>query len=154
VEERDQLLDMVSAGAEWASEMYHRLLVVVSKDGSQDGRCIAEGLGIPCVNIGEKLGEKLLEVPTKRRPLEVAGILGNLLDEVGDDGVLLDHIEILFEASLRVEPLTLLRNLSRRRLIVVMWREAIEAGNLVHGFPGHPEFRSYPARAVTLVQFT
>jgi ATP-dependent helicase/nuclease subunit A len=144
---------MVRAGAERANHAYYRLLVLVSKDESLDGRYIAEGLGMRRINVGKELGEKLLEVPAKRRPLEVAGILEDLLDEVGDGGVLLDHIEILFEESLRVEPLTLLRGISRRRLVVVTWRGEIEADNLVYAVPGHPEYRSYPARDVTLVRF-
>jgi hypothetical protein len=94
-----------------------------------------------------------MEIPAKSRPLKVAKLLEDLLDDVEDDGVLLEHIEILFEASLKVEPLTLLRSVARRRLVVVMWRGEIEAGNFVYGFPGHPEYRSYPARDLALVRF-
>jgi len=144
---------MVRDGAERAGEMYHRLLIVAFEDESQAGRYIAEGLRMQRINVGKDLGEKLLEVPAKRRPFEVAGILQDLLNDVGDDRVLLDHVEILFEKSLRVEPLTLLRSVSRRRLVVVMWRGEIEAGNLVYGVPAHPEYRSYPARDVALVRF-
>jgi ATP-dependent helicase/nuclease subunit A len=134
--------------------MYYRLLVVVvSEDQSEDGRYVAEGLGMRRVNLGERLGGELLEVPAKRRPLKVARLLEDLLDDAGEDRVLLDHIEILFEESLKVEPLTLLRNVSRRRLVVVVWSGEIEAGNLVYGVPGHPEYRSYPARDVALVRF-
>ena len=154
MEERDGLLDKVRLGAERASQMYYRLLVVVSNDEVGGGGHIGEGLGIRRINVGEKLSEALMEVPAKRRPLKVAGLLEDLLDDVEDDGVLLDHIQILFEASLKVEPLTLLRNVSRQRLVVVMWRGEIEAGNLVYGFPGHPEYRSCPARDVALVQFS
>jgi len=144
---------MVRVGAEHASQMYYRLLVVEFKDESKGGRFIAEGLGIERINVGEELAEVLLEVPANRRPLRVADLLEDLLDDVGDDGVLLDHIEILFEESLKVKPLTLLRSVSRRRLVVVMWSGEIEADNLVYGVPGHPEYRSCPARDVALVRF-
>lgn len=143
----------VRLGAERVSQMYYRLLVVVSNDEVKGGGYIAEGLDIHRINVGEKLGEELLEVPAKRRPLKVAGLLQNFLEGVEDDRVLLDHIEILFEESLKVEPLTLLRNLSRRRLVVVMWSGNIETGSLVYGFPEHPEYRSYPSRDVALVRF-
>ncbi len=132
--------------------MYHRLLVVVSDDEARGGRFIAEGLGIRRVIVGEKLGEVLMEVPAERRPLKVPGLLGALVDAVKDARVLLDHTEILFEASLKVDPLTLLKNLSRRRLVVAMWSGDIEAGNIVYGCPGHPEYRSYPARDVAVVR--
>jgi hypothetical protein len=154
VEDRDGFVDEVILGAEQVSQAYYRLLVVVSNDEVRGGRYIAEGLGIRRIDVGEKLGEELMEVPAERRPLKVAGLLGDLVDGVEDDRVLLDRIEILFEASLKVEPLTLLRSISRRRLIVVMWSGEIEAGNIVYGFPGHPEYRSYPARDVAVVRFS
>lgn len=146
-------MDMVRVGAEHASQMYYRLLVVEFKDESKGGRFIAEGLGMRRINVGEQLGAEMLEIPAKRRPLEVARLLEKHLGDVGNNGVLLDHIEILFEATLKVEPLTLLMGVSRRHPVVVMWRGEIEAGNLLYGFPGHPEYRSYPAREVTLVRF-
>lgn len=152
MEERDELLSEVRLGVERASQLYYRLLVVVSNDEVAGSRHLAEGLGMRRINVGEKLGETLLEVPVNSRPLKVARLLEDLLDDVGDDRVLLDHVEILFEESLKVEPLTLLKSVSRRRLIVVVWRGEIEAGNLVYGLPGHPEYRSYPARDVTLVR--
>ncbi len=134
--------------------MYHRLLIVVSDDGVRDGRHLGEGLGIRRIKVGEKLAEELLEVPANRRPLKVAGLLEDLLDDAGGEGVLLDHIEILFEESLKIEPLTLLRSVSRRRLVVVMWSGEIEAGTLVYGVPGHPEYKSYPAGDVALVRLS
>ncbi len=146
-------MDTVRRDAERVSQLYYRLLVVVSGDEVRGGQYVAEGLDIRRVDVGEKLGEELIEVPARRRPLKVAGLLEDLLDDVGEDGVLLDHIEILFEGSLKVEPLTLLKSVSRRRLVVVIWRGDIEAGNLVYGFLGHPEYRSYPAQDVALVQF-
>ena len=139
--------------ADQASQSYYHLLMVVSNDEIRSGLYIEENLGIPRINVGERLGEELLEVPARSRPLKVASLLERLLDNVEGDMVLLDHIEILFNESLKVEPLTLLKSVSRQRPILVMWRGEIEAGNLVYGFPGHPEYRCYPAQDVTLVQF-
>lgn len=139
-------------GAVQARQMFYRLLVVTGS-GLQDGRLLADGLGMPRIRIGEELGQELLDVPARSRPLEVAVRLEGLVRGVAGDGVLLDRIEILFEESLSVEPLTLLKDLSRRRLIVVVWSGGIEAGNLVYGVPGHPEYRSYPAQDVTLARF-
>ena len=59
MEERNGLLDKVILGAEQVSRMYYRLLVVVSNDEARGGRYIAEGLGIPRVNVGEKLARRL-----------------------------------------------------------------------------------------------
>lgn len=145
-------MEKIRGGVESVRQMYYRLLVVKTGDSNKDSRYIAKGLNIQRINIGEKLGRELLEIPAKRRPLKVAEVLEVLLDDVGGDGALLDHIEILFEESLSVDPLTLLRSVSRRHLVVVMWSGEVEAGNLVYGVPGHHEYRSYPTREVTLVQ--
>ncbi len=141
----------VRRGAERASHYYHRLLVVVSDEELEGGKYIAEGLGVRRINVGEELGAKLLEVPARRRPLKVAALLEDLVNAAGDGGVLLDRIEILFEESLKAEPLTLLRTLSRQRLVIAMWSGKIEADNLLYGSPDHPEYRSYPARDLKLV---
>ncbi len=154
MEERDDLSIRIRLGAERASQMYYRLLVVVSDDNAKAGQRVGETLGIRRIDVGEKLGEVLMEVSARRRPLEVAGLLEDLLDGAGGDEALLDHIEILFEKSLKLEPLTLLKSVSRRRLIVVMWSGVVEAGNLVYGVPGHPEYRSYSARDVALIRFS
>lgn len=153
MEERDVLLDKVLLGAERVSQKYYRLLLVVTYDEARGSRYIAEALGIRRVDVGKDLGEELLEVPAKMRPLKVAGLLEDLLGDVGEDGVLLDHIEILFEKSLTVEPLTLLRSASRQRLVVAVWRGEIVGGNVVYAVPGHPEYRSYPAQDIALVRF-
>ncbi len=148
----DAFLNEVRLGAKTAGHMYYRLLVV-GGGGDAQGQYIAEELGVPRLNVGEALGEELLEVPTRRRPLKVSSLLEDLIREAGDDGVLLDHIEILFEESLETDPLALLRNVSRRRLVVVMWSGKVDADNLVYGFPGHPEYWSHPAQDLTLVRW-
>lgn len=153
VEERDGLLTKIRLAVDQASQSYYRLLMVVSSDKITNGLYIEENLGIKRISVGEELGEELLEIPARSRPLKVANLLERLLEGVEGEMVLLDHIEILFDESLKVEPLTLLKSVSRRRLIIVMWSGEIEAGNLVYGFPRHPEYRSDPAQDVTLVQF-
>lgn len=104
------------------------------------------------INIGKTLSEKLLNVPLKQRPLKVGGLLGNILKEARGDVVLLEHLEVLFEESLRVDPLTLLRNISRHHTIVAVWRGELRDGSLVYSIPGHPEYRSYPARDLVTVE--
>lgn len=151
MEKWDETVNEVSRGAEQADPRYHRLLVIVSDGEVEVGKYIAECLGVQRINVGEELGAKLLEVPARRRPLKVAALLEDLVNAAGDGGVLLDRIEILFEESLKAEPLTLLRTLSRQRLVIAMWSGKIEADNLVYGSPGHPEYRSYPARNLNLV---
>jgi hypothetical protein len=56
------------------------------------------------------------------------------------DMVLLDNLEVLFDAALEVEPLRLLQVLSRNRIVVASWNGSFRDGTLTYAEPGHPEF--------------
>ena len=83
--------------------------------------------------------------------LQVARLLKEIVGEEVEDGVLLDHLEILFEKSLKQDPLRLLQGISRSRTIVAVWSGILEDGSLTYAVPGHPEHRRYPATDLLLV---
>jgi hypothetical protein len=93
--------------------------------------------------VGLALGEVLLDVPPSERPMRVAAGLDELVRDRGPV-VLLDNLELLFEPSLRVDPLALLDGLSRSRTVVAAWNGAVVGPTLTYAEPGHPEFRVYP----------
>ena len=57
--------------------------------------------------------------------------------------VLLDNIEILFDAALKQDPLRLLQGVSRNRTIVAAWNGTLENRYLTYASPEHPEHRRY-----------
>jgi hypothetical protein len=65
--------------------------------------------------------------------------------------VLLDNIEILFDVSLKQDPLRLLQGLSRNTTLVVIWSGSIERGNLVYATPDHLEYKRYPVKDFLVV---
>ena len=124
----------------------NQLVLVIGPAGTGKTRAlrdIAETTHYSYLSVGLALGEALLDVPPTERPQRVASSLHDIVRERGPV-VLLDNLEILFEPSLQVDPLTLLDGLSRSRTIVAAWNGAIVRSTLTYAERGHPEYRAYP----------
>lgn len=139
---------------EQASELYHRLVLVVAPQGSGKTevlRNIQKHLGVAFVNVNLEVSRQLLDLTTKQQALQVSRIMEDILREAETEVVLLDNIEILFEVSLKQDPLRLLQGLSRNRTIVASWNGEIRDKNLTYASPDHLEYRRYPAHELLVV---
>jgi len=58
--------------------------------------------------------------------------------------LLVTQIDLLFEPSLRLDPLTLLRGLSRQRPLLVAWPGSFQNGVLAYAVPEHSHYRIWP----------
>jgi Cdc6-like AAA superfamily ATPase len=151
----DNACESILAKIEESKSLYNRLVIIVGPPGSGKTRVmnkVAEKLGAPRINVNLTLSEKLLDIPTKRRPLSVSKILGQIISDSGGNTVLLDNTEMLFHPNLMTDPLQLFRQLSRNRTIVVSWNGAINQGDLVYANPGHPEYKKYAGSDITIVE--
>jgi Cdc6-like AAA superfamily ATPase len=151
----DNACESILAKIEVSKSLYNRLMIIVGPPGSGKTRVLnklAEKLGAPRINVNLTLSEKLLDIPTKRRPLSVSKILGQIISDSGGNTVLLDNTEMLFHPNLMTDPLQLFRQLSRNRTIVVSWNGAINQGDLVYANPGHPEYKKYAGSDITIVE--
>ena len=133
---------------------YERLALVVGEAGSGKSTVLAaaaEQEGWPLINVGLSLSERLLDVAPLHRAAKVSGLLTDLIAEGETSVVLLDDIEILFEPSLELDPLGLLRDLARRTTLVVVWPGEANSDSLTYATPGHPEHRQYSAAHLPLI---
>jgi hypothetical protein len=105
---------------------------------------VSKQLNLPIININLHLSERLLDLAKQQRALRVPYILKDMISEIDNDIVLLDNIEILFDVSLKQDPLRLLQGLSRNKTIVAMWNGKIEKNHLIYAEPGHVEYKRYP----------
>ena len=139
----DQIIRQLSS----ASELYHRLLVVVAPAGS--GKTVAlqdvhAQTGAPLLNINLALSTDMLDLTERQRTLQLPRLLNEIVGGVDGDTLLLDNIEILFDAALQQDPLRLLQNISRNKTLVVAWNGSIENGFMTYATPDHHEFKKYP----------
>ena len=139
---------------EQASELYHRLVLVVAPQGSGKTsvlKKVQQILRTSVVNVNLEVSRQLLELTAKQQALQLPRILEDILRKAEIEVALLDNIEILFEVSLKQDPLRLLQGLSRNRTIVASWNGEIKDNYLTYASSGHPEYRRYPARELLVV---
>ncbi len=105
---------------------------------------LAKSRGVTPINVGSRLGERLASLPQKQRSLQTTTILRELADQhAKDDLLLLDNIEVLFDQSLRLDPLDLLKRHAHARRVVAVWPGELRDGRLTYADMGHPEHQDY-----------
>ena len=139
---------------EQAARLYHRLVLVVAPSGC--GKSIAlrqvhDLIGAPIININLELSRLMLDLTERQRALRVPQLLDQTVAQDRGDVVLLDNTEILFDVSLKQDPLRLLQGISRNRTIAAAWNGTVANGHLVYAAPGHPEHRKYPVQGLIVV---
>ena len=130
-------------------ELYHRLMIVAAPTGFGKTRTLQEvhqRTSAPLINVNLELSRRMLDLTARQRSLQLPRLLGEMIDEIKENTILLDNIEILFDVALKQDPLRLLQGLSRNKTIVVSWNGSIENDFLTYAVPGHPEYRRYPTR--------
>ena len=134
--------------------LYHRLVLVVAPAGGGKTRAIqkvAKRTGLPYLNLNLELSRRLLDLTERQRIMRVSRLLSDIVNSYDDETVLLDNTEILFDTSLKQNPLLLLQGVSRNKVIVAAWNGTVEKGYLTYARPDHPEYRRYPTRDLVLV---
>jgi hypothetical protein len=76
----------------------------------------------------------------RQRKLKAEEVIGDLLRGTNHHMVCLDNTELLFDPTLSLNPLGLLRNLSRNGLVIATWSGMLEDTSLVYAYPDHPEY--------------
>jgi hypothetical protein len=150
----DRLAGQIKEKLEEVEELYHRLIVVMlNRDttGEMHFEGVARKMDLPLVNVNLELSKRLLELTKRQRMLQVDRLMKQIVAEVEGDTVLLENIELLFESSLRLNPLHLLQGLARNKTIVVAWPGSADDDYLTYAEHGHPEYKRYPVRDVVLV---
>lgn len=128
-----------------AKNQYHKLVMLVEENEKKRNLLIsdfAKYCGVDAMNLNLHLSTRLLEKSAKER---VSALLEELRDLIDTDAplVILNHCEVLFDKSLKNNPLKLLENISRNRTMLVAWPGSYRNGNLIYATPGHPEHRCY-----------
>ncbi|MFN3163022.1 MAG: BREX-3 system P-loop-containing protein BrxF [Pseudohongiellaceae bacterium] len=124
-----------------------QLVLLVSSPGGGKTELIRQ-LGInnemKVVNVGAVLGKMLVSVPKRRRPILTSVKMREIAEWYANgDLLLLDNIELLFDQTLKLDPLDLLKQHAHSRRVVVVWPGELVGGRLIYAQMGHPEYQDY-----------
>ena len=144
---------MVVAEIDSVRQLYHRLVLVVAPSGSGKTatlREVAARTGAPLLNLNLELSRRLLDLTAHQRVFELPRVLDDIMGrEV--PLVLLDNTEMLFDPTLKQDPLRLLQLASRNRTVVAAWTGTFENGYLSYAAPDHAEYRRYREQGLVVV---
>ena len=161
------LADRVVQKIGQAAELYHRLVMLVAPAGAGKTAALQdvhERTAAPLVNVNLELSRRMLDLTERQRALQLPRLLAEIVGASAADlpaprseaarqagVVLLDNIEVLFDVSLKQDPLRLLQGLSRNKTLVVAWNGSTDGRHVVYATPDHPEYRRYPLRDCVVV---
>jgi hypothetical protein len=136
-----------------ASSSRHKLVLIIGESGAgKTGllSSLSSRQSLPLLNLGPRLGTKLLSVPLRKRPLEIEATVQELIGP-GQGGVCIDNTDILFDPALRCDPIRLASSVSQNRLVLYALNGRLEGRRFVHGYPDHPEYFSEEILAIPTV---
>jgi hypothetical protein len=136
----DRLVDDIAA-------LHSKLILLVGRPGCGKTALMAElanRRAARVMNVGAALGKRLAVLPRRQRAIQAFGVMRELADEYASgDLLLLDNIELLFDRSLKLDPLDLLKRHARAYRVVAVWPGDLRDGHLIYAEMGHPEYRDY-----------
>ena len=140
LEKLAQLVDEVGA-------LHSKLILLIGQPGSGKTALLAELANqrdMKVMNVGATLGSRLAAILQRQRALQTNVILRELADEYAKgDLLLLDNIELLFDQTLKLDPLDLLKRHAHSRRVVAAWPGELVDGRLSYAQMGHPEYQDY-----------
>lgn len=150
----EPLADRVIRRIDQAAELYHRLVMLVAPAGSGKTAALQDvhaRTAAPLVNVNLELSRRMLDLTERQRALQLPRLLAEIVGASAADVVLLDNVEVLFDVSLKQDPLRLLQGLSRNKTVVAAWSGSIDGEQMVYATPDHPEYKRYPLRDFLVV---
>ena len=107
--------------------------------------------GWPRLPVGRELSAALLPEPPRQRPRRVQPWMMARMVALAPGPVVCTEIDLLFEPALELEPLVLLRRVSRVAKLVVAWPGSYADGALAYAVPEHVHYRTWSRPEVDVV---
>lgn len=141
------MLRMLQELVDAVATLNNKLVLVIGPPCSGKTRllhALGEHRQLGAINVGAVLGRRLLEIPSGRRHAHAIELFRDVTNANAFDGlVLLDNIELLFDRSLLLNPLDLLKRQAQGCRVVAAWPGELEGVRLTYAAKGHPEHQDY-----------
>jgi hypothetical protein len=140
--EIEQTVDMVRQVL--ASRPYFPCLLLVHSNVQtleQTGALLATQTGWPVLPVGAGMAERLLTVSPQQRGGVAEQVLLDQTKDLRPGPLVCSELDLLFEPTLGLEPLALLRRCSRQVPLVALWPGTFAEGILAYAVPAHAHFR-------------
>jgi hypothetical protein len=150
----EPLADRIIRRIDQAAELYHRLVMLVAPAGAGKTAALQyvhERTAAPLVNVNLELSRRMLDLTSRQRALLLPRLLAEIVGASAAEVILLDNIEVLFDVSLKQDPIRLLQGLSRNKTVVASWSGSINGEYMVYATTDHPEYKRYPIRDFLVV---
>lgn len=136
------------------NQFYRLLLIAGTSERAREN--IIDLLSVkilaPIVNINLEVSRQLLELPEKQRPLHVTNILDAIIKSKTQPTFIFKNIELLFNATLKTDPLQLLKHFARNKTLIVTWNGYVDGEFLIYAAPGHPDYKKYPDKNLNIIK--
>ncbi len=145
----------IAAAVAAVRQLQNKLVLIVGSEPAARKKLddYADSHSTAVVAVGAQLAAQLQLIPKQRRTFETARIFRDLISAKAKDGVCLcADIEILFDASLAIDPVLLLRQSARRETIVAHWPGTLQNGRLQYAPVGHNEYKNLEPIGVQIVE--
>jgi len=134
--------------------LYYRLVLLAAPSGAGKTAALQEvsrEIDAPLINVNLEISKRMLDLTERQRVLQLPRLLQGIAGNLEGTTILLDNIEILFDISLKQDPLRLLQGLSRNKTVVAAWNGSVDGEYVNYATPGHPEYKRYSTRDLLVV---
>lgn len=93
-------------------------------------------------SISKEMADELMACKPERRSMKLEQIFNKVLDRY-PDGVTIKDIDVMFNPDYKVDVLKILIAARKRKRYSVIWPGRLEAGKLIYGEEGYPDYKVY-----------
>jgi hypothetical protein len=107
---------------------------------------------LTAISLNKEISKVLIGKPTAKFSRIIIDWLTAKSEVMNENPVLITEINILFEPSFELDPLTLFKMVSRNNSLIVMWPGEYKNNFLIYAIPEHAHYRTWINPGVEIYQ--
>lgn len=131
-----------------------QLLIVVNNSvrvlHSVSDKIIAE-YKLPCVSVNKDLSKSLIGQPNANHSRDTLNWISLKIKEIDKEPLLLQDFDLIFDPTLKLDPLVVFRQTSKNKKLLVLWPGNFNNNILSYASPEHAHFRTWANPGVEII---